>query len=89
MAGGRERCGAERRRVSCGGGPGAQPPENFEVFALHIPPTSTFRNRAQISDQFFDDIKICIFLIKHSFMFENRCFFVPGEAISAKKLLNY
>ena len=32
----------------------AQSPENFEVFALrlHIPPSSTFGNREQFSDQF-------------------------------------
>ena len=67
-ADGRKRGGTERRRVSCGGGRAAAP-ENFEVFALHIPPTSTstFRNGAQISDQFFDNIKICIFLIKRLF----------------------
>ena len=29
-----------------------QPPGNFDVFALHIPPTSTFDNREQFSDQF-------------------------------------
>ena len=47
----------ELRQVS-----GAQPPENFEVFVHYIPHTSTFGNREQFLDQFFDNLKIGIFV---------------------------
>ena len=43
-------------------GSGAQPPENFEVFVHYIPHTSTFGNREQFLDQFFDNLKIGIFV---------------------------
>ena len=52
VAGGRARGGTSE--VSCGWGAA---PGKFEVFALHIPTTNTFPFRAQISDQFFDNIK--------------------------------
>ena len=58
----RVRC-ASAHRSSCGRGPGAQPPENFEFFAHYIPHTSTFGNREQFLDQFFDNLKICIFCL--------------------------
>ena len=43
-------------------GSGAQPPEIFEVFAHYIPQKSTFGTREQFLDQFFDNLKICIFV---------------------------
>ena len=49
-------------RAAAGVGPGAQHPENFEVFVHYIPQKSTFGTREQFLDQFFDNLKICIFV---------------------------
>ena len=58
----RVRC-ASAQRSSCGRGAGAQPPENFEVFAHYIPHTSSFGNREQFLDQLCDNLKICTFCL--------------------------
>ena len=51
-AGGHEQGGAERRRVSSDVGLGAQPPENFEVFALHYIPPKTLKALLAIENSF-------------------------------------
>ena len=61
----RRELGREAPRACYGRGPGRSPQKILRFLHFIYPSKSTFGNREQFSNHFFNNLKICIFLRKH------------------------